>query len=233
VTHRQLAITRKNLLRESAQGYQIADNGFMSAPRLVPFIVADLPSVAAWFDDPETRRWLGDRRWWEMILRLADDPPTGPRGRRVVERRAWIVEEGDVRVGMIDVEVYDDRTAGLAFVVGRPTVAAVWRDERWTPSRGNLLLTVCKKSSVALRPRTQRAYAAWRPPASAADRANLTRRACSNSLASWLKAAGWCPKVVGACCWARPVHGKGCAHRLRQRASDHLLSPGSADAQAH
>lgn len=89
----------------------------MSGLRLVPFTNDDLPAVGEWFDDPETRRWLGDRRWPEMILRLVADPPAEHRGHRVVDRRAWIVEEGDVRVGMIDVEIYADRTAGLAFVV--------------------------------------------------------------------------------------------------------------------
>jgi RimJ/RimL family protein N-acetyltransferase len=89
----------------------------MPALRLVSFTAADLTSVAPWFDDPETCRWLGGRRWPEMILRLTGDPPAEQRGRGVVDRRAWIVEEGDVRVGMIDVEVYEDRTAGLSFVV--------------------------------------------------------------------------------------------------------------------
>ncbi len=35
----------------------------MSALRLVPFTVAELPVVEPWFDDVETRRWLGDHRW--------------------------------------------------------------------------------------------------------------------------------------------------------------------------
>ena len=92
-------------------------NNPMSELRLVPFSGADLEAVAAWFDDPETRRWLGDRRWPAMILRLAADLPAEHCGHRVIDRRAWIIEEGDVRVGMIDVEIYADRTAGLAFVV--------------------------------------------------------------------------------------------------------------------
>jgi RimJ/RimL family protein N-acetyltransferase len=106
----------------------------MSWLRLVPFTGADLQAVAAWFDDPETCRWLGDRRWPEMILRLAADRPDEDRGDRVIDRHAWIIEEGDIRVGMIDVEIYDNRTAGLALVVapvrrgrgvGRRALAAI------------------------------------------------------------------------------------------------------------
>jgi GNAT superfamily N-acetyltransferase len=76
-----------------------------------------LQGVWAGFDDPEARRGLGDRRWPEMILRLAADPPAEHRGHGVVDRRAWIIEDDDICVGMIDVEIYADRTAGLAFVV--------------------------------------------------------------------------------------------------------------------
>jgi len=38
----------------------------MSELRLVPFSGADLEAVAAWFDDPETRRWL--RASWSYQL---------------------------------------------------------------------------------------------------------------------------------------------------------------------
>ncbi|MGC4193254.1 MAG: hypothetical protein QM589_19070 [Thermomicrobiales bacterium] len=37
--------------------------------RLVPFTRDHLPIVSPWFDDPETRRWLGGREWPEAILR--------------------------------------------------------------------------------------------------------------------------------------------------------------------
>ena len=77
----------------------------MSALRLVPFTAGALLVVELWFDDAETRRWLGDRRWPSMILRLAAGPPAEHRGHQVLDRRTWIVE------------VYEDRTAGLAFVI--------------------------------------------------------------------------------------------------------------------
>ena len=50
----------------------------MSALRLVPFTAGALLVVEPWFDDAETRRWLGDRRWPSMILRLAAGPPGAP-----------------------------------------------------------------------------------------------------------------------------------------------------------
>ena len=78
----------------------------MSTLRLVPFTAGALLVVELWFDDAETRRWLGDRRWPSMILRLAVGPPAEHRGHQVLDRRTWIVE------------VYEDRTAGLAFVIG-------------------------------------------------------------------------------------------------------------------
>jgi RimJ/RimL family protein N-acetyltransferase len=52
-----------------------------------------------------------------MNLRLAANPPAEHRGRGVLDRRAWIVEADDAPVGLVDVEVYEDLTAGLAFVI--------------------------------------------------------------------------------------------------------------------
>ncbi len=89
----------------------------MSALRLVPFTATALSVVEPWFDDEETLRWLGDRRWPSMILRLAASPPAEQRGHQALDRRAWIVEEDGAPTGLVDVEVYQDRTAGLAFVI--------------------------------------------------------------------------------------------------------------------
>ena len=89
----------------------------MSALRLVAFTAAALPVVEPWFDDAETRRWLGDRRWPSMILRLAASPRMEHRGRRIHDRHAWIVEEDDAPAGLVDVEVYRDGTAALAFLI--------------------------------------------------------------------------------------------------------------------
>ena len=89
----------------------------MSALQLVPFTAGALFVVEPWFDDADTRRWLGDRGWPSMILRLAAGPPGEHRGHQVLERRGWIVEEDNAAVGLVDVEVYEGRTAGLAFVI--------------------------------------------------------------------------------------------------------------------
>ncbi len=48
---------------------------------------------------------------------LGRGAPGEHRGHQVLDRRAWIVEEDDAPVGLVDVEVYEDRTAGLAFVI--------------------------------------------------------------------------------------------------------------------
>ncbi len=89
----------------------------MSALRLVAFTAEALAVIEPWFDNEETQRWLGDRRWPSMILHLAASPPPEHRGHRVLDRRAWIVEEDDAPAGLIAVEVYEDRSAGLAFVI--------------------------------------------------------------------------------------------------------------------
>jgi len=78
------------------------------------------PSVIEpWFDDADTQRWLGDRRWPAMVLHLGTNPPTdAPSERsRTVDRRGWLFEEDAVAVALLDVEVCEDQSAGCAFVV--------------------------------------------------------------------------------------------------------------------
>jgi RimJ/RimL family protein N-acetyltransferase len=84
---------------------------------LVPFTPADLPRVELWFDDAQTRRWLGGPQWPAMVLRLAADPAEEHRGRRIRARQAWLAEQAGIPVALLDVEVYPDGTAGCAFVV--------------------------------------------------------------------------------------------------------------------
>jgi hypothetical protein len=38
------------------------------------FQSSDLSLVEPWFDDPATRRWLGDREWPKRLLKLAREP---------------------------------------------------------------------------------------------------------------------------------------------------------------
>jgi len=84
---------------------------------LVPFTAEDLPSVEPWFDDPETQRWLGDRTWPAMVLRLAKDPPAAHRGEPTVRRESLLAIGDGAPVALLDVETYQDGTAGFAFVV--------------------------------------------------------------------------------------------------------------------
>jgi GNAT superfamily N-acetyltransferase len=78
-------------------------------PNLVPraFSCDDLRVVEPWFDDAETRRWLGDRRWPRRLLELA----------RMPGRSATVFVEGDAPVALLDVERYADGTAAIAVVV--------------------------------------------------------------------------------------------------------------------
>jgi len=95
-----------------------------------------LPAVEPWFDDPETRRWLGDRDWIRRAVRLIAAPAGATfEGRIVTGRRMWVAlagagEPGDEPVGFVDAETYDRApdwlgghaasarsSAGLAWVV--------------------------------------------------------------------------------------------------------------------
>ena len=84
---------------------------------LVPFTSAALPWVEPWFNDAETRRWLGGRQWPAMVLQLADAPADEHRGRPILARQGWLVEHAGLPVALLDVEVYADGTASCAFVV--------------------------------------------------------------------------------------------------------------------
>jgi RimJ/RimL family protein N-acetyltransferase len=72
---------------------------------LRPFAAGHLPLVRPWFDDIETRRWLGGPDWPEETLRLC-----GP------SSDAFVAIWQDVPVGLIDCESYPDRRASFALV---------------------------------------------------------------------------------------------------------------------
>lgn len=74
--------------------------------------------IAAWFDDSETIRYLGGRDWLYRELALMQTAPmTTFRGRQILGRYVWVVEaEGQV-CALVDIEPYDDGTAGMALVV--------------------------------------------------------------------------------------------------------------------
>jgi L-amino acid N-acyltransferase YncA len=69
---------------------------------------ADVPSVEGWFQDFETRRWLGDETWPRQLIRLAS---------LSADRFAYAAVEEDVVVGIADAERYADGRAAIAVVV--------------------------------------------------------------------------------------------------------------------
>jgi RimJ/RimL family protein N-acetyltransferase len=84
---------------------------------LVAFTAEALQVVEPWFDDPETQQWLGGRKWPAMVLRLAKDPPAEHGGNPTTGREAFLAIEDGSPVALLDVETYQDGTAGFAFVV--------------------------------------------------------------------------------------------------------------------
>jgi RimJ/RimL family protein N-acetyltransferase len=85
--------------------------------RLVALTADTLALAEPWFQDEQTRRWLGGPGWPALVLRLALDPPAEYRGRRVTGSFAWLAYAEGQPVGLVDVERYADGTAGLALVV--------------------------------------------------------------------------------------------------------------------
>jgi RimJ/RimL family protein N-acetyltransferase len=72
-----------------------------------PFRDDDLPVVEAWFDDRETHRWLGDRKWPRQLLDLAREPG----------RFAILFMLRDRPVALLDLERDSEETATFAVVV--------------------------------------------------------------------------------------------------------------------
>jgi RimJ/RimL family protein N-acetyltransferase len=84
----------------------------------IPITLDSVKEVEEWFDDPDTQRFLGGREWIRRIPALLQGSPGVEfRGRRVLARYAWIVHTTGSPVGFVDVERYDDGTAGIAVAV--------------------------------------------------------------------------------------------------------------------
>jgi len=81
------------------------------------FTAGDLDVVAPWFDDPDTRRWLGGREWPANLIRLIADPPTVHRGSSVRERAGWLAILAGEPVALADTEIYEDASAAIALIV--------------------------------------------------------------------------------------------------------------------
>jgi RimJ/RimL family protein N-acetyltransferase len=76
-------------------------------------------AVAPWFDDAKTIRYLGNRDWLYRELRLMQTAPGSEfKGRRVLARYVWVLQDQNGQpCGLVDVEPYDDGTAGMAFLI--------------------------------------------------------------------------------------------------------------------
>jgi RimJ/RimL family protein N-acetyltransferase len=89
----------------------------VSGLELESFTHADRDAVDPWFDDDDTRRFIGGTGWVEPSLLHAPKPPAGREGRQISARFMWVAREAGVPVGVVDVETYDDGTADLALIV--------------------------------------------------------------------------------------------------------------------
>jgi RimJ/RimL family protein N-acetyltransferase len=89
----------------------------MSRMELDAFRHSDRDAVDPWFDDDDTRRFVGGIGWVEHSLMHPPPPPTESRGRQISARFMWVAREGGVPVGVVDIATYDDETADLALIV--------------------------------------------------------------------------------------------------------------------
>lgn len=87
-----------------------------------PLTAKLVAAVEHWFDDSETVRYLGGREWLHRELDLMrDSAGVEFRGKIILARYVWIVfDEANEPVGLLDVEPYDDGTAGIAVAVAPP-----------------------------------------------------------------------------------------------------------------
>ena len=75
-------------------------------PTLRPLAAADLPGLEHWFNDDDTRHWLGDRRW--PVNKLGMSGPT---------HHALLGVIDDEPVGLVDVDIDADQRAAFAIVI--------------------------------------------------------------------------------------------------------------------
>jgi RimJ/RimL family protein N-acetyltransferase len=89
----------------------------MSGLELVPFTHSDRDAVDPWFDDDDTRRFIGGTGWVEHSLMHPPSPRTDRDGRQIAARFMWVAQEDGVSVGVVDVATYDNGTSDLALIV--------------------------------------------------------------------------------------------------------------------
>jgi RimJ/RimL family protein N-acetyltransferase len=91
--------------------------GSMGGLELASFTHADRDAVDPWFDDDDTRRFIGGTGWVEHSLMHPPSAPTEPEGRRIAARFMWVAREDGTPVGVVDVATYDNGTSDLALIV--------------------------------------------------------------------------------------------------------------------
>lgn len=79
----------------------------LPAVQLRPFKREHLPLVEPWFEDPDTRRWLGGPAWPRQMLDLADRPLGEFRGAVETGRYRWLGWDGGKAVGYVDCGTYE------------------------------------------------------------------------------------------------------------------------------
>lgn len=76
------------------------------------------PLIEVWFDDMETQKYLGGRNWlYNSIELMTNSIGVEFHENIVTARYVWTVFESKNPVALIDIELYDNKTAGFAFVV--------------------------------------------------------------------------------------------------------------------
>jgi RimJ/RimL family protein N-acetyltransferase len=84
---------------------------------LASFTHSDRDAVDPWFDDDDTRRFIGGTGWVEHSLMHPPSPPTERDGRQIAARFMWVARENGAAVGVVDLATYDDQTSDLALIV--------------------------------------------------------------------------------------------------------------------
>jgi len=85
----------------------------------------DLPLVEPWFDDPETRRWLGGPSWPQMSIAHIDAPLSEFRGAHETGRYRFVALDGESPVGYIDCGTYDRWATWDGSIGGRGVTAVI------------------------------------------------------------------------------------------------------------
>ena len=68
-----------------------------------PFNKETAEGIRPWFNDPDTKKWLGDSSWVDMELKQQSESiGTEFRGAKTIARYGWVVYDDDKAIGYID-----------------------------------------------------------------------------------------------------------------------------------